>query len=686
MKIVKCLIQGPARVGKTHVKALIMKKKLEEGKSPSTNCVEPAVRAVCTEKFAEDDESWKEVSAEELMKMLTKEIKHQNKYQMPSQKLTELSSVGHGIVTEPTSEEIEAGDEVKVLEELQHLISTCAGVQMHQKWVYFIDSGGQPQFHNFFQAFIQNTSILLLVFSLAEKLSEVNKHQFQDQAGCDTSAFDGITAPNVKDVLKSIASTLYSTDPEEERKIFLVGTFNDLYEENPQGMETIEEKEKALGELFKEEEVQATASHSTGTRIIFPVNGLQAESGEFDDKAVCDIRKRIFDFFEKAKMLSIPLRWFALELALEKQAASVSRKVLTYEECLKVAAVLHFEVRELHVALSYLHGFSLLLFFPALELVFTDPQALLNVFSSILVNFYHEEVSGSKAEMDNYRKAILSSHALKELLKDCPEFGAVLTCEELIQIFQSLLIAAKVEEDKYFIPALLPSLDNDDTQGKALSVESPTVPLVFLFSDKCTPCGLFCAVVVKLLSGDWEIDMKADIFSNVVTLRHKKCRPKLAITFIDSFKHFEVHCSNEDRLPEIRKEMEEVVETVICCRKYNCEAPQMAFYCSCTECKVASIVESGDICCDCVTYSPEDTERERKWIDCVGMFIMLCYITRQVIKELISVAFTFALLHEQVAEELLSVSRQKGLLTALKQLPPFPIHTWVCKPDACLCL
>ena len=63
-KIVKCLVQGPARVGKTHVKALILKKKLEEGKSPSTNCVEQAVRAVCTEKFAGDDESWKVVGAE----------------------------------------------------------------------------------------------------------------------------------------------------------------------------------------------------------------------------------------------------------------------------------------------------------------------------------------------------------------------------------------------------------------------------------------------------------------------------------------------------------------------------------------------------------------------------------------------------------------------------------------------
>ena len=644
MKIVKSLIQGPARVGKTHVKALIMKKKLEEGNSPSTNCVEPAVRAVCTEKFAEDDESWKEVSAEEMMKMLTEEIKHQKKHQHQKKKKnqhqqmsapqatpqTESShgqkgfTIGHVTLTQPKPEEIGADSEVKIyLEKLQSLVSTCKGVQMQQKWIYFIDSGGQPQFHNFFQAFIQNTSILLLVFSLAEKLSEVNKHQFQDQAGCEISVFEGITAPKVKDVLKSISSTLYSNDPEEERKIFLVGTFKDLYKENPQGMETIEEKEKALGELFKEEEVQATASHSTRTRIIFPVNGLQAESGEFDDKVVSELRKQIHCHLDKTKTLQIPLRWFALELALERKAASVDRKVLTYEECLKVAAVLHFKVRELHVALNFLHGFSLLLFFPELELVFTDPQALLTVFSSILVNFYHEKFSGSIAELNSYKKAILSSHVLKKLLNSSLELGAVLTYEKLLRIFQSLLIAANVDEDKYFIPALLPSLD-DDTRGKALSVESPTVPLVFLFADKCTPCGLFCAVVVKLLSGDWEVDMKADTYSNAVTLLHKKYKPKLAITFIDSFKHFEFRCSNEDMLPEIRKEMEEVVRTVIDCRKYCCKAPQIAFYCSCSKCKFASIVETGDICCDCVTYSLEDTKRERKWMDYRGKIILLC--------------------------------------------------------------
>ena len=159
-------------------------------------------------------------------------------------------------------------------------------------------------------------------------------------------------------------------------------------------------------------------------------------------------------------------------------------------------------------------------------------------------------------------------------------------------------------------------------QAEALSAKSSLVPLVFLFSDKCTPSGFFCAVVVKLLSSNnWEVDTEAKAYSNVVTLFRKKCRPRLAITFIDSFKSFEVHCSKEDKLPEIRIEMETVIESVIDIRKYKCEAPKLAFLCSCTKCQFATLEENGDICCDCHSYTLEETKRERKWLQ--GMVLII---------------------------------------------------------------
>ena len=378
-------------------------------------------------------------------------------------------------------------------------------------------------------------------------------------------------------------------------------------------METIEEKEKKLDGIFKEDEIQQTKRN-----LIFTVNGLRAERGEFNDKMVCKLREEILYHLEETKACPIPIRWFVLELALEKKANSLNRKVLSYKECKAVANTLH--ISDLQVALEFLQDCSLLIFYPDLDLVFTDPQALLNCFSAIVVNFICDEFTGSKKEVENFQKAILSSRAFKKLLNLSPELKVVLTCDNVFKIFQKLLIAANIDEGNYFIPALLPMQDVHEAraQGEALAAKSSLVPLVFLFSDECAPSGLFCAVVVKLLSSNWEVNAKAKAYSNAGTLQ--KCKPKLAITLIDSFKSFEVHCSKEDKQPEIKNEIQEVIKSVIHSRKYKCGPPQIAFFCPCSKCEFATLEKSGDICCDCDSYPQEETQKERKWLQGVSLF------------------------------------------------------------------
>ena len=207
---------------------------------------------------------------------------------------------------------------------------------MNINWIYVVDSGGQPQFHNIFQAFIENTSILLLVFSLAEKVSDCDKHLFQDKEGHDHSKNSDNTAPSVV-VLTSIASTLCSTVSKAKRKIFFVGTHKDIYEENPADYESIEIKEQQLHEIFgiklrqeemKENEIQTTSTQ--GSTVLFPVNGLQAQNSDFDDKVVVDIRQQIFSLFMETEVEEIPLRWFTFQIALDQ-------KVLTYKDCRSIA-------------------------------------------------------------------------------------------------------------------------------------------------------------------------------------------------------------------------------------------------------------------------------------------------------------------------------------------------------------
>ena len=40
------------------------------------------------------------------------------------------------------------------------------------QWIHFIDSGGQPQFHEVLPAFIRNTTVTIFVMKLSESLDE----------------------------------------------------------------------------------------------------------------------------------------------------------------------------------------------------------------------------------------------------------------------------------------------------------------------------------------------------------------------------------------------------------------------------------------------------------------------------------------------------------------------------------
>ena len=77
--------------------------------------------------------------------------------------------------------------EQDLAEQLTELLNKASGMtdqlQMYKEWFYFIDSGGQIQFHQILQAFIRCVSVLMLVISLKEELSSQSCTKFQDEDG-----------------------------------------------------------------------------------------------------------------------------------------------------------------------------------------------------------------------------------------------------------------------------------------------------------------------------------------------------------------------------------------------------------------------------------------------------------------------------------------------------------------------
>ena len=80
--------------------------------------------------------------------------------------------------------------------------------------------------------------------------------------------------------------------------------------------------------------------------------------------------------------------------------------------------------------------------------------------------------------------------------------------KQLLAIFQHVFIAVKVKnnEDQFFIPALLPVCDTTDINPFPKS----TIPPMLFYFKKGLPMGLFCSIIVHLLSGQWSINRNRD--------------------------------------------------------------------------------------------------------------------------------------------------------------------------------
>ena len=634
LQIIKCVCQGPAQVGKTHVKSLVMRKPLKI--KSSTNAVDKAVRAVCTEKRAIGD-SWEEINTQKLIDILANRARTQPEPNQKSKVQSEakLQDYASKQIDHPDLVEKDpAISRLKCLDEILKQMSSTESMILSQKWVYFVDSGGQSQFHNLFQAFVPNTSVLLLVFKLTEKLSNVPRNYYVSEDGkCLDLKGNNVT---IEYTLQRISSTLCTS--RSKGKVLCVGTFRDEYEkmnkEQKHEVGSIKDKNDQLKTLFKQSHLSHCFSPG-GSGVIFPVNGLQAKESFFDDKVVVEIRRAITQQAVETK--SVPLSWFALELALEEKAEGCG--VLTLETCEEIASLL--SVKDLQDALQFLHNCSLLLYYKEQKVVITDPQVMLNVLTHLTVVFYKlkndelleivEPCGVSEKEFDSFTKnAVITFNFFKELRTGPEQERKILTDEKLLQIFQNLLLAVKIEESRFFLPALLPTVSLEEIRKLREEHTSPPLVLLFMQCDKCStpcgcektqcisPCGLFCASVVKLLSTGWTLYKWSPTYSNCITLHYNKS--PVLVRFVDSFEHFGVHVvrCHPGFLPEVKRRIEDAIYDAIEDRKYKPYSLLTGFYCrECTG--VARLVRfehkdyvsCEDDHCTCL----DQLKEERMWID-----------------------------------------------------------------------
>uniref|UniRef100_A0A1X7U0K3 Uncharacterized protein n=1 Tax=Amphimedon queenslandica TaxID=400682 RepID=A0A1X7U0K3_AMPQE len=205
---------------------------------------------------------------------------------------------------------------------------------------------------------------------------------------------------------------------------------------------------------------------------------------------------------------------------------------------------------------------------PAGDLVFVNIESLINILRDLLV-FVCDAHSEAKLLLPDQKALVCKGHLsieiLKKASKSCNKISEAFSDfdAKLLGLFEYLLIATKLpEKESFFMPALLPIKDVSD-----INPYPNTTPLLFYF-ENASPMGLFCAVIVHLLSekkASWKVIEESN-FSNYFTLQ---CRDLLEsiIVLVEQVNCIALYCESEDDYIPAREAVEEAVDAAMLAHK-----------------------------------------------------------------------------------------------------------------------
>ena len=223
MKFIISIMVGPPGVGKTLLKHLLLGKDPPDTRT-STVCAEHPIkiRSVSSSKFKKVLGKWKEISSEELLPLIARYIRRNTekmgeaipddlKEYLELLETFAAMATSENVATSSSTTASNAGsstplmgdastslpsdvepqsptfqDEAAALKEMidsvfGELEKLISGEELSEEeveelfssdWVYFTDSGGQPQFHELLPLFIREISSLIFVSRLSDRLDD----------------------------------------------------------------------------------------------------------------------------------------------------------------------------------------------------------------------------------------------------------------------------------------------------------------------------------------------------------------------------------------------------------------------------------------------------------------------------------------------------------------------------------
>ena len=449
------------------------------------------------------------------------------------------------------------------------------------KWVQFIDSGGQLQYHDILPLFIQNPGVTVFTLDLSEELSH---HPSTEYYGADGKPVGKPYRSSLshKQILQHCLGAVHSQDAHP--LIVVVGTHRDSADKCS---ESINEKNQQLNALLDPSRYRVLYKGENLEEVIFAVN---CKAPQDEDRRVAKVlREKIVSM--SPQTMKMPIAWFGLEIHLLRSSED---GVLSYVQCQACATRLHMEGDAFSAALHHLVQHNVFLYYPEVlpQTVFCNPQAVLTKVTE-LVQYHHklrnnpDEDVAAEGDLVMFRDHGLVS---VKLLRKFPKHykGGLFTPPDLLKLLVSVRAIAMIRDGEYLMPALLPHLGCDQVSQHLHQSTS----LIIRPTQGCIPSGLFCCLVAHLLSptnpSPWKVCIEGEkplcLYRNCISLKLKGIVE--IVTLVDMSSYIKVHVSeaSSEVCREIRDSVYSGIKSACGVLKYHDIQFEDAFMCAGTSC------------------------------------------------------------------------------------------------------
>ena len=461
--------------------------------------------------------------------------------------------------------------------------------------ILFLDSGGQPQFHEFLAALSHNVSLVLLFLKLNERLDALCHNAFTNEKGEWFKEQCPSLLTNEQMLVQFIHTMMCKplAHNQSGRTMFMViGTHRDLLQECD---ETLAQKNERLTSLFLPalEEVLIM----NGNDIIFAVNAKNPD--EKDQECYALIRQKVADL-SVALEVETPMSSLMFLNDLIRYGEEQRKRVVSMEECQAIAGRLKMDRQSLEASLVHFNNLSMFLYQPLVlpDRVFIDPQMPLDGVNRIVSHSYQIGCGAIKGlpptESRLWKEGVVTSEMLKgEEFSSCFVSG-LFEAKDAIKFFRSLYIAAPLNESEFIMPAMLQTVSRHDVKQYLPAPSEHVDPLLLHFHKSRIANGVFCSTHTCMRSEyGWttcyvkkrEQIVPACLFRNAVKLQHPTKAIKL--TLVHAQKHFEVHLDAPpaelpSECPRIRAMLLDAVDRTAATFRFKNSRASVAFQCPCS--------------------------------------------------------------------------------------------------------